>query len=148
MKTEAKTGIPGPRTAGPSAPPEADLVRRGLVIAGLVGVAIVHLLDLEEKLEEAWFIGVLFIGLIAVCLVLAEMLVRSDDVRVWSLAGAVCLATIIGYALSRTVGLPTEGGAEKGEWLEHLGIASLLVEAIVVWSVAVRLAAGRQNRAA
>jgi hypothetical protein len=53
-------------------------------------------------------------------------------------------ATIAAYCLSRSVGLPGEGGEEIGKWTEPLGLASLLVEGIVVWLAVSRLAAARR----
>ena len=81
-----------------------------------------------------------FIGLIIVSLVLAEALIRTDDVRVWLMAGAVSAATMIGYAISRSTGLPGDDDEDIGNWLEPLGLASLLVEGFVVLLVLGRLA--------
>jgi Ni/Fe-hydrogenase subunit HybB-like protein len=106
----------------------------------LVAIAIIHLVDVHGKFEEVAYIGVLFIGLIVASLVLAEALLRSDDSWVWMAACLLAAGTIAGYVLSRSVGLPGEGGAEKGNWWEGLGLASLLVEATVVWLAATRLA--------
>jgi DMSO reductase anchor subunit len=97
-------------------------VRRGLVVMCLVGIALIHLLDVEEKLDEAPFIGALFIALIVASLLLAEALIRYDEFVVWAAAGAVAAATVLAYILSRSVGL-----------------ASLLIEGLVVWMVAARL---------
>jgi len=98
--------------------------RRALAAAGLGGIALIHLLDVEEKLEEVAYIGALFIGLIIVSLILAEALLRADDLRAWVAAGVVAGATIAAYCLSRSVGLPGEGGEEIGKWTEPLGLAS------------------------
>ena len=102
--------------------------------------ALIHLLDLQGKLDELPYVGVLFIGLIIVSLVLAEALIRTDDLRVWLMADAVSAATMIGYAISRTAGLPGDDGEDVGNWLEPLGLASLLVEGVVVLLVLGRLA--------
>jgi hypothetical protein len=58
---------------------------------------------------------------------------------VWLVAGVVSAATILGYAISRTSGLPGDDG-DDGDWTEPLGLASLLVEGIVVLLVLGRLA--------
>jgi hypothetical protein len=100
---------------------------------GLGGVALIHVLDLQAKLEEAPYIGYLYIGLILGSLWAAAALVRRDSHPAWLVGGAISLATIIGYALTRSVGLP--GATEDiGNWLEPLGLASLFVEA---WTVLV-----------
>jgi hypothetical protein len=43
----------------------------------LLSIALIHLLDLQGKLDELPYVGVLFIGLIIVSLVLAEALIRT-----------------------------------------------------------------------
>jgi hypothetical protein len=105
----------------------------------LVAIALVHLLDVKDKFEEVPYLGVLFIGLIVTSLVLAEALIRADEPLIWVGAGLMAAATILGYVLSRSVGLPGEGGGEIGNWWEGLGLASLLVEGVVVWLAVVRL---------
>ncbi len=121
--------------------------RRAVAVMCLMGIALVHLLDLEDKLAEVQYIGVLFIGLIVAALVLSELLIRSDHAWVWAAAGALAASTLVAYALSRSVGLPGEGGEEIGNWTEGLGLASLLFEACLVWLAAVRLT-GSAARAA
>ena len=86
------------------------------------------------------YVGVLFIGLIIASLVLAEALIRTDDLRVSLMADAVSATTMIGYAISRTAGLPGDDGEDVGNWLEPRGLASLLVEGVVVLLVLGRLA--------
>jgi hypothetical protein len=105
----------------------------------LVGVAVIHLLDVKDKFDEVPYIGVLFIGLIVTSLVLADVLIRRDEPVAWLGAGAMAAATAAGYVLSRSVGLPGEHGAEVGNWWEGLGLASLLVEGVLVWLVLRRL---------
>ncbi len=122
-------------------------VRRVVAVMCLVGMALIHLIDLPDKIEEVPYIGWLFIGLIVSALVIAEGLIRHDDLLMWLAAGALAASTIAAYALSRTVGLPGEGGEEVGNWSESLGVSSLLIEACLVWltvtRVAQRTAAGR-----
>ena len=64
--------------------------------------------DLKDKLDEVPYIGVLFIVLIVSSLVLAELLLRVDDLWVWIAAGLLAGGTMLAYVLSRTVGLPGE----------------------------------------
>lgn len=117
-----------------------DVERRVVAVVGLVGIALIHVLDVQEKLEEARFVGVLFIVLIGASLALAEALLRREDVRLWAATTLLAGGTMVGYALSRSVGLPGEHGGEKGNWAEPLGLASLLVESVVAWLAVTRLA--------
>ena len=118
---------------------ERHVVRRGIAAVGLVSIALVHLLDVPDKFDELPYVGVLFVGLIITSLLLAEGMIRTDDLRVWLVAGVVSAATIVGYAISRTSGLPGDEGDDIGNWTEPLGLASLLVEGIVVLLVLGRL---------
>jgi hypothetical protein len=108
---------------------------------GLIGIALIHLLDAPSKFEETPYQGWLFVILIIASLGLADRLLRSDDTWVWALTGLVAGATIVAFVISRTVGLPGAPG-DVGEWEEPIAMASLLVEGIVVWLVALRLAPG------
>ena len=119
---------------------ERHVVRRGIAAVGLVSIALVHLLDVPDKFDELPYVGVLFAGLIVTTLLLAEAMIRTDDLRAWLAAGAVSAATILGYAISRTSGLPGDSGDDVGNWTEPLGLASLLVEGVVVLLVLGRLA--------
>ena len=58
----------------------------------------------------------------------------------WQAAGLLAAATILGYVISRTSGLPGDHDDDVGNWLEPLGLASLLIEAIVILLAVGRLA--------
>jgi hypothetical protein len=115
-------------------------VRRVVAVMCLIGIAIIHLIDVPDKFDEVPYIGWLFIGLIGASLALAETLMRHDDARAWALAGMVAAATVAGYCLSRSVGLPGEHDAEVGNWKEGLGLASLMIAGLLVYLSAARLA--------
>jgi hypothetical protein len=96
----------------------------------LLSIALIQLLDLQGKLDDALRRGAIHrthhreFG--------SGRGVDPHDLRVWLMAGAVSAATMIGYAISRTAGLPGDDGEDVGNWLEPLGLASLLVEGVVV----------------
>jgi hypothetical protein len=126
-----------PRT--PSAAPPAPLtgraaenaVRRGVAAIGLAAVALIHVLDLPGKLEEAPYLAVGYLGLIGAALITAESLVRRDTVLGWLGALGLSAATVMGFVATRTVGLPA-ATEDIGNWLEPLGLASLFVEGAVI----------------
>jgi hypothetical protein len=98
----------------------------------LLGVAVTHLLDLPDKLAEAHYMAALFCALIAASLVLATALTLGRHVRLaWIAAGVLSTLTIVGYVLSRSVGLP-QIEDHVGMWMDPIGIASLVFEAILV----------------
>jgi hypothetical protein len=115
----------------------------GLTIVGLIAIAWIHILDLAGKMEEAPYLGVAYIGLIAGCVAAVVLLARRDH-RGFLLAGGLAAATLVGYSLSRTTGLPAATD-DIGNWTETLGVWSLIAEgAVVVLSVA---AISRRGRA-
>jgi hypothetical protein len=101
-----------------------------LTIAGLVGIAWIHLLDLADKMEETPYLGVAYIGLIVGCAAAVVLLARRDR-RGFLLAGGLAAATFLGYCLSRTTGLPAATD-DVGNWAEALGVWSLIAEGAVV----------------
>jgi hypothetical protein len=105
--------------------------RRAIASMGLLGIALIHLLDLPGKMEETPYLGVAFLGLIVASLALAVVLAVRDDRTVWLAAGGLALAVVVGYVVNRTVGLPA-AMADIGNWKEPLGLASLFVEGTVI----------------
>ena len=108
-----------------------DGVVRVLAVVGLIGVALIHLLDLPGKLSETPYMFWMYLALMVSCVVLAGALVRTSDSRAWLAAAFVPATVILGYVLSRTTGLPSAHG-DVGNWTEPLGLASLFVEGSVV----------------
>jgi hypothetical protein len=114
---------------------------RGVAVICLAAIAVTHLTDLPEKLEEAPYMAVMFCGLIAASAGLGIMLAGGrDDAMVWWTAGAVALLPLIGYLLSRSVGLP-QLEDHVGDWLNPAGVVSLVSEAALV-----ALSAGHLSR--
>jgi hypothetical protein len=109
----------------------SPLIRLTSVVC-LAGVAVTHLIGLPDTLEEARYMAVLFCGLIAASLVLAVVLAAGRHVeRILIAAGVLSALTIVGYVLSRSVGLP-QLEDQVGMWMDPVGIASLVFEATLV----------------
>jgi hypothetical protein len=106
-------------------------IARSVGIMGLVGVALIHLLDSGSKFGETPYVFWMYVGLMVASLGVAGLLLHTESWRTWALAGGLAGVTILGYVLSRTTGLP---GATKdvGNWSEPLGLASLLIEGCIV----------------
>jgi hypothetical protein len=107
--------------------------------AACLTAAAAHLPITEDHLEEATYIGVLFVALIVACSACAALLAFRDDRRAWWSAGATCALAIGAYAWSRAIGLP-EITDDVGRWTEPLGVVSLTAEALTVVLAAVALA--------
>lgn len=133
------TKLSAPVASGELTQDSDATVRRAMAVMCLVAIAVIHLLDTRDKYDEVAYIGVLFVLLVISSMVLAEMLARRDDPLVWLASGALAGATLLGFILSRTIGLPGEGGEEIGHWFSSLAMSSMLFEAYLVWLVAVHL---------
>jgi hypothetical protein len=111
--------------------PNAHQVARSAAVVGLAGVALIHLLELQGKFEEVPYLGIAYVALIVTSIVAAGLLIHRNSRTGWMLAGGAALATLVGFTLTRTIGLP-QSTDDIGNWLEPMGLASLFVEAIVV----------------
>lgn len=87
----------------------------------------VHVPLVPEHLEEAPYVGVLFVALAATSLVLAVLLLVADTRAVWAAAGIVALLALVAFLCSRTVGLP-QLSDDIGNWSDPLGYPALLAE--------------------
>ena len=111
---------------------------RWLAAATLVASGIVHIPVIPMHLEEAPYIGYLFIALTAVCFALAAAVLLVDSMLVWAAGGVVTALAVIAYVLSRTVGLP-QIQDDIGNWSEPLGIAAITAETLTVLLAVVAL---------
>ena len=108
-----------------------------LVVAGAV-----HIPVTPEHLEEAPYIGYLFIALTVVCFLLALVILVADSTAVWTVSGVVTALALGAYLLSRSVALP-QIGDDVGNWLEPLGVVAIVFEGL---TVALAVAALRRPR--
>jgi hypothetical protein len=90
-----------------------------------------HIPLVRAHLEEAPYVGWLFIALSAVCIVLAVAILFVDNPGVWIISGAVCLAAVVAFLASRTIGLP-QIGDDVGDWTEPLSIPAVASEVLMV----------------
>ncbi len=96
----------------------------------LLVAATTHIPLIKEHLDEAPYIGVLFILLSVVCIVLAVVILVVDNPEVWLISGAVCLGAVVAFLASHTVGLP-QIGDDVGNWTEPLGLPAVASEALM-----------------
>lgn len=117
-------------------PPEVIL--RGVAVCCAVGNTVLHGLLVSDHLEEKFYIGVLFAIGSAIMLVVAAALVTTKRLpAAWLTGTLVSLGMIVGFLLSRTVGLPY-GYYEPG-WELPYGPLTLLVEGLFVMAFLVCL---------
>lgn len=114
----------------------SSILTRTLGAFLLLGIAVIHWLDLGGKMAEVPYLGYMYLALIAGS-VFATVLLFVRPRAGWTLGGLLALATFIGYCVNRTVGMPNAMD-DIGNWGEPLGVASLFVEgAMVLLSAAV-----------
>ena len=115
----------------------------------LAGAAIVaavaHIPVISPHLEEAPYMGVLFIVLTGACLILAAAALVYDSPAVYAASALTCGSAVLGYAATRLIAFPMLAD-DVGNWYEPLGVVSVLSEsAVVLLSIAVLLGARRSN---
>ena len=83
-----------------------DALTRIVAIVGLFGIALIHILQAPEAFEEIGYLGALFVVGRRGRRRAAAMLNLSADERVLEAAGGLAGLILIGYLVSRIVGLP------------------------------------------
>ncbi len=99
----------------------------GIVLILLTGI--IHFYDAPDAFEEMTYKGVLF-TLNGVGAIVAAYGIFRGAVWSWLLGLLIAGGAIVGYIISRTVGLP--GLDIDPEWFELLGVLSLIVESLFV----------------
>jgi hypothetical protein len=117
-----------------------DAMARVLGVVGLLGIALIHLLDVIGKFSETPYLAWMYIGAIVGAVGLAGwLIVKGSSRAAWAATGGLAAAILVGFVLSRTTGLPNATG-DVGNWSEGLGVASMFVEAGVIalsgWALA------------
>lgn len=150
--TDLHTRPPVPRRAVASITPSWPLHGRParsswrlLAAVGAFGEAVAHIPVIEEHLSEAPYIGVCFVLLTISGFVLGNYLLNADSQAVWVATGVVSALALLGYLLSRTVGLP-QIGDDVGSWSDPLGIVAISCEALMLATASLQIRNARTNR--
>jgi hypothetical protein len=104
---------------------------RFVLAAAAADAAIAHIPVVAPHLQQAPYMGVLFIALIAALVVLAIAALVRDSAAVYLATVLTCALAIAGYAATRTIAFP-QLADDVGNWLEPLGIVSILSEALAL----------------
>src|SRR5689334_3194664 len=120
---EGATGIGGSRF-GILTQPMGRPQRAVVAVAALVAAG-AHVPVIAPHLDEAPYMGVLFVVLTVGCLVIAAAALVRDTAAVYALAVLTCGLAVIGYVATRLVPFPMLGD-DVGNWLEPLGVVSVL----------------------
>jgi hypothetical protein len=111
----------------------ADAVMRATALLALMGIAVIHLVQLVPTFQATPLLGAAFLALIAGTLVVGAQLVnpRLSHTRLWLPVLALGAASIGGYVFTRVVNTPLDN-QDVGNWACMLGIAALFVEGTLV----------------
>ncbi|TFD63583.1 hypothetical protein [Cryobacterium ruanii] len=120
------------------------LTRRLTVALSLAVVAAIHILDLPGKFAETPYLAIAYIGLIIASAVIIERVLVVGTRLDFLAAAALSALVIVGFIINRTVGMPMATG-DIGNWLEPLGLLSLVVEGFVIWQALVAVALHRRS---
>ncbi|HEX4628764.1 MAG TPA: hypothetical protein VH137_08240 [Gemmatimonadales bacterium] len=102
-----------------------------IAITALVASGAIHLIEARDAFGDAAYKGTLFVAQGLGALVAAVGIYRDQRGWGWFLGVLVAGGALVGYVLSRTVGLPGLP-PEPEAWLEPMGVASLIVEGLFV----------------
>ncbi len=117
---------------------------RVVVVLATVVASVAHIPVIGPHLDEAPYMGVLFIVLTAACGVLAVAALVRDSRAVYALVILTCGLAVIGYAATRLVAFPMLSD-DVGNWLEPLGVVSVVAETVAVVAAVAALAAHRRS---
>jgi Na+/proline symporter len=108
-----------------------EVVARTVTSLGLVGIALIHIIELPDTIGDQAYVGWLFIGAIVASLLLVSILTRTNDSRAWALTGGLAGLVLIAFLFSRITGLP--GFTDyKGVWDDPNGLVSMVADGLVV----------------
>lgn len=107
--------------------------------------AVAHIPLVGEHLREAPYMGVEFVVLIVGCMLIGAAALICDSPALYFLAVVACGLAIAGYIATRTIAFPSLAD-DVGNWLEPLGVVSILAEAGVISIALSALASERTHQ--
>lgn len=116
----------------------AALPARLIAAALCLAIAVIHVKDQGgfPGNKQPTYVGIGYYLLEIGAVLAAALLLSKANRKGWVLALGIALGPIIGYALSRGPGLPFYYD-DRGQWMETLGVISVLVEGVLLALVVV-----------
>jgi hypothetical protein len=122
---------PAPRqpVSHPPTPAVVDAVTRATGVLLLMGIAVIHLVQLVPTFQSTPLLGVAFVALIVGSVIVGARLVnpKLSGARLWLPVSAFAASALAGYVVTRVVSTPLDN-QDVGNWACMLGIAALFVE--------------------
>ena len=118
---------------------------RGIGIVMLLGIAVIHVVQLVPTFQQTPLLGVAYLMLIVGAVAVVAHLVRgaASSVYQWLPVAGLGLAVIGGYVFTRIFSTPLDN-QDVGNWSCTLGMAALFVEGSLVAMAAYAISHGRR----
>ena len=126
-----------PATPGPAHEPShaalTTMMLRATGIVLLVGIAVIHIVQLVPTFEGMEVLGVAYLLLIAGAVVVGARLVKGhrNALHLWLPVAGLGTAVAMGYGFTRLFSTPLDR-ADVGNWSCELGLAALFVEGVLI----------------
>ena len=129
----------------PSSAAMTHAMLRGIGIVMLLGIAVIHVVQLVPTFEGMPLLGVAYVVLIISAVAVGVHLVRGtpSSVLQWLPVAGLGLAVMGGYAFTRMFSTPLDN-QDVGNWACTLGMAALFVEGLLVAIAAYAISHGRR----
>jgi hypothetical protein len=110
-----------------------DAVLRALGVVTLMGLALVHIVQLVPTFQTMQFLGVGYLLLIVGTVVVGARLIMGAPTRaqLWAPVAILGAGAMVAYALTRIVSTPIDN-QDVGNWACNLGMAALFLKAALV----------------
>ncbi|MGN6160706.1 MAG: hypothetical protein ACTHOG_03280 [Marmoricola sp.] len=108
-----------------------ELSLRVALVAAIAVAAVAHIPVIAPHLDEAPYMGVLFIVFTVACFALGMAVAVTAKPWAYRASVAVCGAGVLTYVATRLVAFP-QLSDDVGNWFEPLGVASVVSESVVV----------------
>jgi hypothetical protein len=110
-----------------------DAILRALGVVTLMGLALVHIVQLVPTFQSMKLLGVGYLLLIAGTVVVGARLIMGAPTRaqLWAPVALLGVGAMMAYAFTRVVSTPLDN-QDVGNWACTLGMAALFLEAALV----------------
>jgi hypothetical protein len=145
LSRESATDPTAPAGVDPTSHAVTHAMLRGIGIVMLLGIAVIHVVQLVPTFEHMPLLGVAYLMLIIGAVAVVAHLVRgaASSMLLWLPVVGLGLAVIGGYAFTRIFSTPLDN-QDVGNWSCTLGMAALFVEGSLVAMAAYAISHGRR----
>jgi hypothetical protein len=110
-----------------------DAILRALGVVTLMGLALVHIVQLVPTFQTMQLLGVGYLLLIAGTVIVGARLIMGAPTRaqLWAPVAILAVGAMAAYAFTRVVSTPLDN-QDVGNWACTLGMAALFLEAALM----------------